>query len=560
MRVLIIGGYGVFGGRLATLLADEARLTLIIAGRSQAKAAASIANLPPGAAREAVALDRNGDLAAQIAASAPDLVVDASGPFQIYGAQPYKVVEAAIAAKVPYMDLADGAAFVEGVHAYDQAAKAAEVFVLSGVSSFPVLTAAVVRALAAGLDEVRAIEGGIAPSPFAGVGENVIRAIAGYAGQPVQLRRRGDQVTAYALTESRRYVIRPPGQIPLRSLHFSLVEVPDLRVLPQEWPRVREVWIGAGPTPEILHRMLNLLSHLVRLKVVRSLLPLANLFHWAMNTVRWGEHRGGMYVALHGTKDGAPIERSWHLLAEGSDGPLIPSMAVEAIVRGMLAGSRPHAGARPATHALELADYDALFQGRTIYTGRREVAATTAAAPLYRRVLGEAYDSLPQSLQVIHDVSGSACLKGRATVERGRGWIAGAIAALFGFPPAGRDVPLTVAFEPIPGGERWRRTFGDRTFSSDQTEGAGRWAGLVKERFGPFAFGLALVVEDGRLKLVVRRWSAFGLPLPLALSAGGPAHEEERDGVFHLHVEIHHPLCGLIVRYQGWLKPVDAKA
>ncbi len=37
-RVLILGGYGTFGRRLAQLLADEPRLTLIIAGRARDKA------------------------------------------------------------------------------------------------------------------------------------------------------------------------------------------------------------------------------------------------------------------------------------------------------------------------------------------------------------------------------------------------------------------------------------------------------------------------------------------------------------------------------------------
>ena len=32
-RVLILGGYGNFGGRLAQLLAHDARLTLLITGR-----------------------------------------------------------------------------------------------------------------------------------------------------------------------------------------------------------------------------------------------------------------------------------------------------------------------------------------------------------------------------------------------------------------------------------------------------------------------------------------------------------------------------------------------
>ena len=46
----------------------------------------------------------------------------------------------------------------------------------------------------------------------------------------------------------------------------------------------------------------------------------------------------------------------------------------------------------------------------------------------------------------------------------------------------------------------------------------------------------------------------------LWLAPKGPAFEEERDGRFRFHVEIGHPLTGLIVRYQGWLQPVDRKA
>ena len=45
-KVLVLGGYGTFGGRLVQLLADEARLTLIVAGRSQAKADEFCAKLP----------------------------------------------------------------------------------------------------------------------------------------------------------------------------------------------------------------------------------------------------------------------------------------------------------------------------------------------------------------------------------------------------------------------------------------------------------------------------------------------------------------------------------
>ena len=70
-----------------------------------------------------------------------------------------------IEAKIDYLDFADAADFVFGVSQFDAPAKAAGVFVLSGVSSFPVLTAAVLRHMAKRMDII-AVEGGIAPSPL----------------------------------------------------------------------------------------------------------------------------------------------------------------------------------------------------------------------------------------------------------------------------------------------------------------------------------------------------------------------------------------------------------
>jgi len=195
LRVLILGGYGTFGGRLARLLADEARLTLVIAGRSPSQAEAFCAAVPTQADMVPAMFDRDGDADAQLAALAPDVVVDASGPFQTYG-DPYRLVRAAIARGICYLDLADGSDFVSGIAQFDAEAKARGVFVISGVSSFPVLTAAVVRRLARGMTRVGSISGGIAPSPYAGVGLNVIRAIAGYSGKPVTLVRDGRKTVA----------------------------------------------------------------------------------------------------------------------------------------------------------------------------------------------------------------------------------------------------------------------------------------------------------------------------------------------------------------------------
>lgn len=549
LRILILGGYGVFGGRLAELLSDLP-VDLLVCGRDRAKAEAFCARYRGQAGVTPVALDR-ADIAAGLATLRPGLVVDASGPFQDYGQDPYSVIAACIDAGVDYLDFADAADFVFGVSRFDAQANAAGVFVLSGVSSFPVLTAAVLRELARDMAPVT-VEGGIAPSPYAGIGLNVMRAVVGYAGAPVQLRRGGQPSHGIGLAESRRFTVAVPGRLPLRNIRFSLVDVPDLRVIPPEHPSITDIWMGAGPVPESLHRILNLFARARAAFRLPSLAPFSRLFYLVLNRMRLGEHRGGMYVRVTGTHRGRPVERSWHLLAEGDDGPYIPSMAVEALVRKLFAGERPAAGARSAVAALDLADYAALFRGRRIHMGFREAEVS---APLYPHLLGSAFATLPAPVRALHDSSAERRWAGTAEVRRGRGPLAALVAALVGFPKAGAAVPVSVTFAPEDGGERWTRRFGTRTFSSLQRAGQGRDAYLLVERFGPASFSLALVVEGDRLRLVPRRWSVLGIPMPRFLLPRGESFETEQDGRFRFDVEIALPGVGLVVAYRGTLDP-----
>jgi len=558
LRILILGGYGTFGGKLARLLADEEDLTLVIAGRSVDKGREFCADLSARAACAAVAFDRGGDIAKDLELIGPEIVVDASGPFQNYRHDPYKVVKACLALGIHYLDIADGSDFVEGIAQFNAAAKAKNVYVLSGASSFPVLTAAVMRELTLGMQSVDTVTGGIAPSPYAGVGLNVIRAVASYGGKPVKSGLASGALAGVGLCDARRFVIRPPGKVPLPPIRFSLVDVPDLRLLPAIWPSLRAVFMGAGTVPPSLHYLLNGAAWLVRKGVLPSLTPFADLMYRAINVLRWGEHRGGMFVEVTGLDaGGAAAERSWHMLAEGDDGPFIPSMACEAIIRNVLAGQAPAAGARSAIGDVTLADYDKLFARRKISTGWRQTRPATPEAPLYQRMLGEAWGQLPAPIRAMHELRGEKTVRGMAIVTRGSGLLARLVAALFRFPQAGDDVPVEVTFRERGGAETWRRSFAGHTFTSHQSEGAGRMEGLLEERFGPFAVGLALVVDGPRVRLVPRRWRFLRLPLPARLIPRGEAYELATGGGFNFHVEIGHPFTGLIVRYEGWLAPAQ---
>jgi hypothetical protein len=386
----------------------------------------------------------------------------------------------------------------------------------------------------------------------------VIRAIAGYAGKALRVREDGGERVAYAFVETRSYTVAVPGRVPLRALDFSLVEVPDLELFADMWPECRSVWMGAAPTPALWHRCLRGLAWLVRLRILASLSFLAPLMSHAVGAFRWGERRGGMFVRVSGADAlGAPVVRSWHLVAEYDAGPFVPAMGAEAVIRKCLAGVPPATGARAAMRDLEIADYEPLLARHAIRFGvRDDTEARLCAQPLYQRVLGSTWDSLPESLRAMHSVTSSLTAAGRAEVTRGTGWLASLIVSAIGFPAAGVDVPVQVRFDVVAGRETWTRRFGSRAFASEQFAGTGRWDRLVCERFGPVTLALALVVDDGRLRLIVRGWSLFGIPLPRFLAPSCEAHEHETDARFHFDVAISHAWTGLIVHYRGWLTPL----
>jgi hypothetical protein len=119
-------------------------------------------------------------------------------------------------------------------------------------------------------------------------------------------------------------------------------------------------------------------------------------------------------------------------------------------------------------------------------------------------------------------------------------------------------VPVKVSFQQRDGGEIWQREFAGRKFSTFQSEGRGYADKLLVERFGPVTFSMALVLKQGELHYVTRRWSVFGIPLPLALAPKASVYEYAGGNDFCFHVEVKHWLMGLIVRYEGKLQVVNS--
>ncbi len=537
-EVLVLGGYGGFGGRVAVLLAG-AGFAVTVAGRSEAKARAFCARHSALRLR-ARSLDRIEGLAGET----PWLVVDAAGPFQ---GQDYRLVKAAIAAGAHYLDLADGRAFVTGIGGFDAAAKAAGVVVLSGASSLPALSAAVCDRLAEGVTRVSAIDAALSAGNRIAGGASVTRAILSYLGRPLQVWRGQAWRRAFGWQETGVVAYRISGHTPLRR-RVALCDVPDLALLPERYPGRPAARFRAGTEIALQNILLWLLSWPVRWGWIESAARFAIPGIWLQRAMgRIGGDRSAMQVTLKGWRGETPVRSDWTILAEKGDGPWIPALPA-LLLAGKLDALPP--GARPAAGSLSLAEFEPAFARFAIATRIEE----GAPEPLYSRIMGEDFARLPGAVRALHRVNGDLAAAGTGEVIRGRNPLARLIGRLVGFPPTGSEIPVTVWMREEDGVETWRRDFGGVAFQSRLAQRGD----LLTERFGPIRFAFALQREPDGLTMHFRHWWLGPLPMPRFLLPRGIAREYEKDGRFHFDVPIALPLIGLLVHYRGVLTPQPA--
>lgn len=177
--------------------------------------------------------------------------------------------------------------------------------------------------------------------------------------------------------------------------------------------------------------------------------------------------------------------------------------------------------------------------------------------PLFRRLIGDAFDNLPAAVRQVHSPSRPLHTAGRAEVV-GADTLAGRLLCLLaGLPRPGRDVPVEVSFTPLANGEHWRRRFASRRYASIMAAGDGVDAGTLIEHFTPlFDLVFRLEAQADALHWQVQRWRFLGLPLPGWTTPHIVAVEVDRDGRFCFDIRVAFPLVGPVVEYRGWLVSV----
>lgn len=536
MRVVLIGGYGVFGSLLSELLSRDGH-QVWIAGRSLDKAQAQAARIG-GYALE-VDLFKAPDAVFDVG---PDVVVDAAGPYQLYGDDPYRLARLCIVQGVHYLDLSDCAAFTAGISALDKEAKSKGVRVLSGASSVPGLSSVVVGTLVSDLDEIIAIESAILPGNKAPRGRSVIASIVGSVGMPLLFWLGDAWVIKHGWSGERSFDLDATMQ-----RKGYLISVPDLTLFPEHFS-AGSVRFYAGMELSIMNWSLSALGLLRKVWPFEMPSIAIDVIQWAANLLRpFGTDRGVMIVHVIGRRGDAVVRKQWRLLAEAGHGPYVPGLVIRTLL-GQLEAIQP--GARACLSEVALDVVEDAMSDLAITTQKDEVPQM----PLFQQMLGERWDCLSPQAKALHNIYDVTRFSGTARVDRGANPLARLAAFLFGFPPAADTVPISVTKTATAQGETWKRNFGGCIFRSQLNPSSHPFH--VRERFGPFNFEQCLPFENGMMRLdLVRGWF-FGIPLPRWALPKSQAHEFVEGGRFRFDVTLRLPVIGsLIVRYRGSLEP-----
>lgn len=350
-RVLIIGGYGNFGSFIAKALGKEAEIQLIIAGRSLSKANSLITQLSAINTVEAVALDITQPFYSILASIRPDIVIHTSGPFQ---SQSYAVAEACLSLDAHYIDLADGRDFVKNIETLNNKAKENSLLIISGASSVPCLTSALIDHYSSEFNTIESIDYGITTAQKTTRGLATTKAILGYTGKPFQTLISGHQQTIYGWQGLRARKYKYLGW---RLLGYC--DIPDLELFPIRYPELNSIRFYAGLEIPFIHLILWKLSWFVRIGLIKKLekyapilLRLSFLFDWL------GSANSAFHMELSGKdKMGKNKTQAFELTAKSGDGPYIPCMPAILITKKLVMREINKFGAFPCMGFITLEEY-----------------------------------------------------------------------------------------------------------------------------------------------------------------------------------------------------------
>ena len=368
-NVVILGGYGNFGKRIVENLASIEGINLLIAGRNLSKSSALVKSLKQVALSSLSPLVIDilaDDFNEQLSSQSPYLVIHTGGPFQ---GQDYRVPKACIECGAHYIDLADDRRFVCDIVQLDKQAKERGVLLVSGASSVPGLSCAVVDHFQHQFSTIDSIDLAIAPGNKAERGLATVAAILSYTGHPLNVFKQGRWQDIYGWMDPK--INDFGGYVGKR--HLANVDAPDLELFPNRYRVTQQVSFQAGLELPLLHLTMVGMAYLSKIGLVRNWALLSKIIVSASNIfLPFGSDNGAMEVLIRGKDSDGNIKKiKWTLYAPKGNGPYIPTLSTIILARKLLSTQSEDtnlvSGAKPCVGLLQLSDFSTFFAALDIY-------------------------------------------------------------------------------------------------------------------------------------------------------------------------------------------------
>ncbi|MHB8254286.1 MAG: saccharopine dehydrogenase family protein [Acidiferrobacter sp.] len=341
-KVLVLGGYGICGRRIAEILARDPDIECLIGGRDVRRG--QEAGVELGVPFVAVDVQRAASLNAAL--EGVFAVINTCGPFRWHD---YAVAERCARRGVYYVDMADEKSYILGIQGLAQRALEGGVAVVSGAGSALAFSSVLVDAVSKAFDTIEEIDIAVLSGNRNPRGLASVRSWLQAQGGAVRVCERGQWRDVPGFSRGSRVDL--PAPLGRRRLY--VIDAPETDILGKRYGA--SVTYRTGLDLSLLNHGHAWLGSLNRLGLIKDLTRFAGVLHAVQKGLRgFGQATFGLTVVLKGQRDGLPVIRKAGFVAP-DDGLAVNCVPAVALVRKWVAmGGAP--GAFPFVDLLTLQD------------------------------------------------------------------------------------------------------------------------------------------------------------------------------------------------------------
>lgn len=445
----------------------------------------------------------------------------------------------------------------------NEAAKQAQVSVISGASSVVALSSSVVEyMLQTKFSRLDTLHYSLSVGNQIPRGIGAIQSVLSNTGKSFEIFK--DNKFQKVLTWSNLEWETFPGMANRRLVgNYPVV---DLKLFPTKYPSLQTIQFKAGVELPIFVRLFKLLSYLRNWKLIPDLTLFTKIFISLSNLVLFlGTTEGGMNYHFTGLDKQNPSKShqvDFFIWSGSGHGVHIPGIPAVALINKLIHEKNSlESGAQPCLGLVSFEEIQELLACYDIIIDENSTGHPAARnLPVFEQGLGQRlFHALPPLVSKFHASKG--LVEGHLTVTRGNNIFANLIAVLGRLPkPSPPNQPTFVRVRVD--GPSWYRTFGSQKLTSHWVT----FNGLVVEKFlmGLVQFGFQLKPMKDKQRVgfyhkTKAMWVLYFIPVPswFRLSADGITWSHVDGKGWYVRVEVCHPLFGKIITYEGDVRVIE---